>query len=43
MGLWDLEPEREVLRRLPHLPMMQALRRAQHAVRQKRLALGQPD
>jgi len=43
LGLWDLEPERGVLRRLPHLPVLEALRRAQHAVRQTRRALGQPD
>ncbi len=43
MGLWDLEPERETLRRLPHLPVLDALRRAQHAVQQKRRALGHFD
>ncbi len=43
MGLWDLEPERELLRRQPQLPVLDALRRAQQAVQQKRHALGHFD
>ena len=39
----EFEPERELLRRLPHPPVLDALRRAQHAVQQKRRALGHFD